>query len=375
MKIFTISNVPLQENQGSGYVILNFVQGLRERGHQVSMCGPLQYQPFPHSSGAHRLRLQMGYTRALDRAILSDEFDLVQAFGAQSWRSFSKHQDRRNRPLFLAHSNGVEPHMQEQLTQYKTWQGNRCTWLRPGYWFDRFQHIDHAFTCADCIITVSQWDRDYVVDRQLAEGHNVLAIENALPNEYLDIPLALNRSPIVGYCGSWSELKGAECLMKSIPQILNRYPVASVELIGTGPLKLTEMFPQHLCHRISHTEFLPRSELKKHYQRWAVALMPSQYESFGLVGAEAMACGAALVATKTGFPATLSNNQEAMIMESSQPEALTSLVGQLLSDDRKRRTIAKNGWLRVQRLRWKDSMDQFSRFIEPILDRHMHHIA
>lgn len=40
MKILVISNCPLEESQGSGYVIINFCRGLSERRHEVDLFGP-----------------------------------------------------------------------------------------------------------------------------------------------------------------------------------------------------------------------------------------------------------------------------------------------------------------------------------------------
>ena len=41
-------------------------------------------------------------------------------------------------------------------------------------------------------------------------------------------------------------------------------------------------------------------------------IMPSIYESFGLVAVEAMACGAALVATEIGFGGKLKHQRKSM---------------------------------------------------------------
>src|SRR2546430_6400406 len=51
---------------------------------------------------------------------------------------------------------------------------------------------------------------------------------------------------------------------------------------------------------IPHYNASDNRELRRMYNRTAVFIVPSLHEGFGLPGAEAMACGAALVSTRNG---------------------------------------------------------------------------
>ncbi|MGE9293824.1 MAG: hypothetical protein ACQKBW_09450, partial [Puniceicoccales bacterium] len=140
MKIFTISNVPLAPTQAHGCVITGFVERLRQRGHEVDVCSPENYQLLRGLKFAPRLRLQIGYTAACMKAVRSGKYDLIHAFGGEAWQTISRCQLLRNRPLMLAHANTVEPHATEQLSR----DGKK-----PGTWLSRqvdsFLHYDWAY--------------------------------------------------------------------------------------------------------------------------------------------------------------------------------------------------------------------------------------
>ena len=85
MKILTISDVPLEESQGSGYIILNYVRRLRQRGHQVTLVGPETYEPFRKLRPLKRLRLACGVAWTALRHLCAARYDVVEFYGAISW--------------------------------------------------------------------------------------------------------------------------------------------------------------------------------------------------------------------------------------------------------------------------------------------------
>ena len=62
MNILIVSNCLLDSNQGSGYVIYVFAEGMKRRGHSVNAFGPDDFILFPKFKAAKRLRLFSGYT-------------------------------------------------------------------------------------------------------------------------------------------------------------------------------------------------------------------------------------------------------------------------------------------------------------------------
>jgi glycosyltransferase involved in cell wall biosynthesis len=83
-------------------------------------------------------------------------------------------------------------------------------------------------------------------------------------------------------------------------------------------------------------EYIPRlttDELVRLYNRAQVVVSPSLYEGFGLPAAEAMACGAAVVATTAGaFPEFIEDGRTGVLVPPGDPDALAAAIKSLLLD-------------------------------------------
>jgi glycosyltransferase involved in cell wall biosynthesis len=83
-------------------------------------------------------------------------------------------------------------------------------------------------------------------------------------------------------------------------------------------------------------EYIPRlstDELVRLYNSAQVVVSPSLYEGFGLPAAEAMACGAAVVATTAGaFPEFIDDGRTGILVPPGDPDALAAAIRSLLLD-------------------------------------------
>ena len=114
MRILTLANTPLRRDLGSGYVILNYAERLRRRGHVVRLIGPPEID-WPRSGRrAIRYRQMAGmFLAAAPDAIA--KYDVVEFYGGESWLAVTRLARRSQRPLLVAHSNGLEPHAERLL--------------------------------------------------------------------------------------------------------------------------------------------------------------------------------------------------------------------------------------------------------------------
>lgn len=85
-----------------------------------------------------------------------------------------------------------------------------------------------------------------------------------------------------------------------------------------------------------YVQYIPRlttEELVTLYNRAQVVVSPSLYEGFGLPAAEAMACGAAVVATTAGaFPEFIEDGRTGVLVPPGDPDALAAAIKSLLCD-------------------------------------------
>ncbi len=362
MKILTLSNCPLVESQGSGYVITRYCQGLRALGHGVDVFPPDAYELWQHWRGrANSYRQAVGMVPFALRRLAKNRYDIVEFYGGEAWLTAWILRQLPRRPLLVAHSNGIEPFVTATMQQAAR-AGIVADPLGKWYQFDQSALFRLAFTQVDGIVTVSECERDYALHQRYQSSDRIVAIDNPLPDEYLNLALELDRAPIVGYCGSWIPRKGVQLLQTDMTRLLTEHTPVRLLLIGVGEGFATkDYFPPHIQDQITVIPHVSdRAELRRLYQTISVLVVPSVYESFGLTIAEAMACGCAVVASKTGFAAGLTHRQHAMVLDSLQPPSLYHAVSELLFQDNLRRTIAQAGYQRVQCLRWQPATQRLA---------------
>jgi glycosyltransferase involved in cell wall biosynthesis len=113
--------------------------------------------------------------------------------------------------------------------------------------------------------------------------------------------------------------------------------------------------------------FLERDDLIDWYHSLAIFALPSTYESFGMVTAEAMACGAAAVTTNVGFGFGLEHKKEAHILPEAASPHLREALEDLSSNEELRRSVAQTGYNRVQGLTWSRAVEKIESAYESII--------
>lgn len=104
--------------------------------------------------------------------------------------------------------------------------------------------------------------------------------------------------------------KGTKELIDALPVILSSNKKITVDLVGKdfkqapGGISYFEYFkkivPVSLQSRVTFHGFINKSKLQSFYKNCDVFILPSRYESFGLVFLEAMGYGKPVIGTKTG---------------------------------------------------------------------------
>lgn len=89
--------------------------------------------------------------------------------------------------------------------------------------------------------------------------------------------------------------------------MLAEYPSAVFKIRSVSlDFKIEKYFPNSICSRIGIIPFIKdRVKLREAYKSMSVFILPSLYEGFGLVEAEAKACGCAVIMSKVGLGASL----------------------------------------------------------------------
>jgi glycosyltransferase involved in cell wall biosynthesis len=133
--------------------------------------------------------------------------------------------------------------------------------------------------------------------------------------------------PEVFYTGRLSREKGVEDLAAAREGL-------NLIVSGDGPLR--SLFPDALG-------FISRAELEERYRRAAVVVVPSRSEGFGVVCAEAMAYGNAVVAGATGgLLGLVRDGETGLLVEPGNPKELRAAIDRLLADPALRKRLGEN---------------------------------
>ncbi|MBY0425107.1 MAG: glycosyltransferase family 4 protein, partial [Cytophagales bacterium] len=319
MRILTISNCPTIKSQGSGYVIVNFCEQLRLNGHHVELFQPDDYEFAKFlRPRMNSYRIAFGMVFFVIKRLFAKKYDLVEFYGGESWISVLYIHLFYPSQEMVHHTNGPEMKYLNELRKQD-----------PLKWYQLNQNSLYkiSFLYSKRIVTVSKQDKDWLLENRIQSKENVISIHPGLPSQYLGNVTNLNRNNNFGYCGTWLPKKGIEVIMKDVPLILEKHPDSIFYLIGVGlKFEKEKFFPLNLCERIVVVPFVEsKEELMKIYEKLKVFILPSIVESFGLVMAEAMACGCALVATNVGFAQELKNGEEAIIVDNSMGSFVNAL--------------------------------------------------
>ena len=146
---------------------------------------------------------------------------------------------------------------------------------------------------------------------------------------------AISRQPGEGgwrllYVGRFVEEKGLRILLEALGLIRRRRSDISLTLIGGHPATGTSgpFLPQvaalGLSDCVEFRDAVAPEEMPHHMSRHDLVVLPSFYDSFGIVLIEAMACGLPVVATRCGGPEEVVDDRAGRLVEIGNAEDLAA---------------------------------------------------
>jgi phosphatidylinositol alpha-mannosyltransferase len=160
----------------------------------------------------------------------------------------------------------------------------------------------------------------------------------------------------IGFLGRFEEdRKGLPVLLDALPIISRFIPDIRVLIAGPGDSEevLAKVDPQ-LRNRVEFLGKISEEDKADFLASVSLYIAPNTGgESFGIILAEAMAGGAAVVASDIpAFADVLGNGQYGALFESENSEDLAKIIIDLLRDETKRRELAAAGAIHAQRFDW-----------------------
>ncbi len=119
-----------------------------------------------------------------------------------------------------------------------------------------------------------------------------------------------------------------------------------------------------------------QDKLQYYYSAADVVVVPSHYESFGLVALEAMACGRPVVASETGGLAFLIRDGEnGFHVPAADPQALADKLTAILGDAKLRQTIGRRACEYAQEFAWPLITERIRKLYSEVVRAHTPELA
>lgn len=160
------------------------------------------------------------------------------------------------------------------------------------------------------------------------------------------------------YVSRLEKRKGTQALLDAIPKVLATHPDTEFVLVGSdrkhaeGGKTHAEYFrAKHpeLNDKVKFLGIVPADDLTSWYRNSDLFVVPSLYESFGLIYLEAMAAGLALVGGRGGgIPEVVADGETGFLVDANDGDVLLMRINELITNATLRAEMGVAGRARVE---------------------------
>lgn len=166
--------------------------------------------------------------------------------------------------------------------------------------------------------------------------------------------------------------KGLDTLLEAFALLLRDRPALELRIAGRGKdaERVSAMIRElGIEKNVRMLGPVSEDERRALFAGAAVGLMPSRFEGFGMVAAEAMAAGVPLVAAAAGsLPEVVDAPRGGVTVPPGDPRALADAVARLLDDPAGRDALSARARASAGRFRWDAVAADHLRFLERIAE-------
>ena len=224
------------------------------------------------------------------------------------------------------------------------------------------RHIMSSLVHCDCIVTLTRAD--------VAYWANYASRIEIIPNL-----LTVEPKPVIDYsvkrvicAGRYAPQKGYDLLIEAWRQINSRFSDWHLYVFGNGNREPYQTLVDRygLNKNIHLMEATPH--IVEEFARSSIYVMSSRFEGFGLVLAEAMACGLPCVSFDCphGPSDIISNGEDGILVDNGNTKALALAIEQLMCDSELRQTMGLHASLNIKRYSPNSIMKQWLSLFQSI---------
>lgn len=221
---------------------------------------------------------------------------------------------------------------------------------------------------ADRIICASEGERKLLIEQYGVSALQTVQVPCGVDTDHfrpLSRAAARRRlslpadGPLVLYVGRIEPLKGIDILLRAAAEMEGRFSLLVVGGDSKDARRKAEL--ERLAQEIGITErvffqdAVSHERLPLYYNAADICVVPSYYESFGLVALEAMACGVPVVASRVGgLLETVRDGETGYLVPWRCPEPFAERLEMLLANEPLRRSLGRMARAAVERFRWSE---------------------
>ena len=200
---------------------------------------------------------------------------------------------------------------------------------------------------ADLIVSPTRREKREIVDYYGADPDRIAVVPcgvnletfRPVDREQARARLGLeNGEKIILYVGRIDPMKGVDRLVTALARIKQKMTCKLLVVGGEDAVRTGSNGLPALARRLGLGEAvifagcLPQEELRHYYTAADVFALPSHYESFGLAGLEALACGTPVVAADVGiYGQILDHGPGGRLAEDGRAEIMAAKIEEMLS--------------------------------------------
>ncbi len=329
-------------------------EALRAAGHHVELWfaddfprvrawGRLAVLVFPLVLAARLIRQRASY----DVVVIHEPSGFWYGVSRKLWPTL---------PPMVVMSHGVETRLFRDVVRYaRAGLAEVPWWSRLKAPLSRFWQTNGTLRLGDQVICLSTIDREYLARELTVAPSRSTRMVNGV--DVPDAAASLHRSfDGVLFVGTWIDRKGRRLLPGMWRRVREGQPAARLTLVGTGAPRdevLAWFDPQDRESVTVMERIESETEMRAQYERHGIFVLPSLGEGSPLVLLEAMAAGAACVATRVGgVPDILTHDLNGYLFAPESARDGAELLGRLLEDHAAARRLGDAAEQRARQLTW-----------------------
>ncbi len=182
---------------------------------------------------------------------------------------------------------------------------------------------------------------------------------------------------ILLFVGRVEPLKGIDILLGAAAELTMEHDCSVLVIGGDSGAQQGEIaYLRNLAtrlgiaERVSFLGSVDHERLPLYYSAADVCVVPSFYESFGLVALEAMACGTPVVASRVGgLAGTVRDGETGYLIPWRCPEPFAERIELLLGNEELRRAFGRTAREVVERFRWSNVAESVIGVYRELIER------